>query len=133
MNGNQLDGQILAAVREGKGLREKLTQIEALCHRTRCGVGQRIDIVTKGGAVVFSKAGWWPELTQEKQALRAFVYFIFGAGSPDVSRLVEAAYVNNCTCQHESYADWESVYIEGEDVDVAYIKLLADHYDHGYL
>lgn len=58
MNDNQLDEQILAAIRAGYGTREKLMKIEALRHSTWLVVAERLNTLTKRNSLVSSKAGW---------------------------------------------------------------------------
>lgn len=65
--------------------------------------------------------------------MRAFVFFVFDATSPDISRIVEAAAEKGCICEHVCGSGWESVYVEGPDGDVMQVKLMADHVDSGYL
>ena len=57
-NDNQLDEKILTAIRVGNGSREKLMQIEVLRVNTWAVVGERLNVLTKRGALVASKAGW---------------------------------------------------------------------------
>lgn len=57
-NDNHLDEKILAAIREGKSSREKLMQIEVLRVNTWAVVGERLNVLTKRGALIASKAGW---------------------------------------------------------------------------
>ena len=65
--------------------------------------------------------------------MRAFVFFVFDAASSDVHRIVDAAVENGCGCEQASGPGWASVFIEGPEEAVAWIKLLADHVDSGSL
>jgi hypothetical protein len=58
MNDNQLDEKIFAAIRDGNGSREKLMQIDTLRLNTWAVVGGRLNVLTKRGALIASKAGW---------------------------------------------------------------------------
>ena len=58
MNDNQLDEQILAAIRAGHGTREKLMRIDAPRHRTWSVVAERLNVLLKRSVFVSSKAGW---------------------------------------------------------------------------
>lgn len=58
MNDSKLDDKILNAVREGAGSREKLMQIEALRISTWAVIGERLNVMTKRGTLIASKAGW---------------------------------------------------------------------------
>lgn len=57
-NNNDLDDQILAAIRAGSTTREKLMEITSIRHKTWAVVGQRLRMLAKRGAVIASKAGW---------------------------------------------------------------------------
>lgn len=58
MNNNPLDEDILNAIRNGHATREKLMAIEGLRLRTWAVVAERLNILTKRGALVANKAGW---------------------------------------------------------------------------
>jgi len=58
MNENALDDQILAAIFSGHTTRKQMMQIDALRVRTWATIGERLNILTKRGALVATKAGW---------------------------------------------------------------------------
>lgn len=58
MSENHLDEKILAAIRAGSSTREKLMQIDALRINTWAVIGERLNAMTKRGALIASKAGW---------------------------------------------------------------------------
>lgn len=58
MNDNALDDQILAAIRSGQSTRKQMMVIDTLRMRTWAVVGERLNILTKRGALVATKAGW---------------------------------------------------------------------------
>lgn len=58
MANHDLDEKLLDAIRAGHATRPKLMAIEHLRHRTWAVVAQRLDALTKRGALVYSKAGW---------------------------------------------------------------------------
>lgn len=58
MNDSALDDQILAAIRSGQSTRKQMMLIDTLRMRTWAVVGERLNILTKRGALVATKAGW---------------------------------------------------------------------------
>lgn len=58
MNDNALDDQILAAIRTGQTTRKQMMLIDTLRMRTWAVIGERLNILTKRGALVATKTGW---------------------------------------------------------------------------
>lgn len=58
MSTDDLDAQILEAIRTGNSTREKLMAIERLRHRTWSVVKERLDALTRSRALIASKTGW---------------------------------------------------------------------------
>jgi hypothetical protein len=58
MNSNDLDEQLLQAIRAGHTTRAKLMAIDRLRLMTWAVIGERLTILSKRGALVASKAGW---------------------------------------------------------------------------
>lgn len=57
-NNNDLDDQILDAIRAGATTREKLMAITNIRHRTWAVIGQRLTILVKRGVLIASKTAW---------------------------------------------------------------------------
>ncbi len=55
---SMLDEKILAAIRSGNTNREQLMQIDSLRVNTWAVIGERLNALTKSGALIASKAGW---------------------------------------------------------------------------
>ena len=58
MNDNTVDDQILLAIQSGHATRKQMMQIDALRMLTWAAVGERLNILTKRGALVATKSGW---------------------------------------------------------------------------
>lgn len=58
MNEKALDDQPLAAIRSGQTTRKQMMLIDTLRMRTWAVIDERLNILTKRGALVATKAGW---------------------------------------------------------------------------
>ena len=58
MNDNALDDQIIAAIRSGQSTRKQMMLIDTLRMRTWAVIAERLNTLTKRGALVATKAGW---------------------------------------------------------------------------